>query len=216
MNEELSRKRQELANQLVAREVYYCVSMLMYGIAKIMWDCRGFHDAFGDHPDELLSLYQRDDWEEVGREFIASDADLNQLEEIADNFGYWSDVLEQIGYENHVEVKEAYDEIPNELEDWLGEAESGKWAQLRIAVRDLVDDWEWVGHEYNLDPEVVEAYEHWLVSSWLADKLAARGEIIGEFAGLTIWGRTTSGQSIYMDGVIQEIVAEVYKEEWNG
>ena len=71
-------------------------------------------------------------------------------------------------------------------------------------------------NEYGLDPETREAYEHWLVSGWLAHKLEAEGEVVGEFAGLTIWGRCTTGQSICMDGVIKTITAKTYPEEWNG
>lgn len=61
----------------------------------------------------------------------------------------------------------------------------------------------------NLDDyqdDYIEALEHWIVSDWLADKLIAEGEMITkDFLGLTIWGRTTSGQSIFLDGVIERI-----------
>eukprot|EP00919_Chromeraceae_sp_WS-2016_P055234 GHVR01131228.1.p1 GENE.GHVR01131228.1~~GHVR01131228.1.p1 ORF type:complete len:126 (+),score=15.80 GHVR01131228.1:960-1337(+) len=58
--------------------------------------------------------------------------------------------------------------------------------------------------------EYIEALEHWLVSDWLADKLESKGEmILKDFMGLTIWGRTTSGQAIYCDGVMQEIAEEL-------
>lgn len=63
-----------------------------------------------------------------------------------------------------------------------------------------------------LDPYQCEAYEHWIVSDWLADKLEAKGEmIVRDFLGLTIWGRTTSGQAIYIDGVIEEIMADMQR-----
>lgn len=50
-----------------------------------------------------------------------------------------------------------------------------------------------------------EVYEHWIVSDWLGRQLEKRGEIVGEFKGLTIWGRTCTGQAIFLDEVIQEI-----------
>ena len=60
--------------------------------------------------------------------------------------------------------------------------------------------------EENLDLEYDEVLEHWIVSDWLADELAERGEAVAEdFFGLTIWGRTTSGQAILLDSVIEEI-----------
>lgn len=51
----------------------------------------------------------------------------------------------------------------------------------------------------------LEVYEHWIVSDWLGRQLEKRGEIVGEFKGLTIWGRTCTGQAIFLDEVIQEI-----------
>jgi len=54
--------------------------------------------------------------------------------------------------------------------------------------------------------EPVEALEHWIVSDWLADKLESYGELVTkDFLGLTIWGRTCSGQAILLDWVISQI-----------
>lgn len=51
-----------------------------------------------------------------------------------------------------------------------------------------------------------EILEYWLVSDWLADKLIEHGEPVAkDIHGLTVWGRTCSGQAIYMDGVIARI-----------
>ena len=66
---------------------------------------------------------------------------------------------------------------------------------------------------YNSNPiegEPEEALEHWLVSEWLAKRLLEEGEMVIEFLGLTIWGRTTSGQAIYIDSVIETI----YNNNW--
>ena len=59
----------------------------------------------------------------------------------------------------------------------------------------------------------LEVYEYWLVSDWLADKLKARDEIVFEFHGLTIWGRTTTGQAMYMDYDIQEIARKLIENK---
>lgn len=57
-----------------------------------------------------------------------------------------------------------------------------------------------------------EVFEHWIVSDWLADKLEARGEKVDrDFAGMTIWARTTTGQAIAMDYVIEQIAADLNK-----
>ena len=73
--------------------------------------------------------------------------------------------------------------------------------------------------ENNLDPEYIEAYEHWLVTNWLAEKLEAHGEMVGDILGLTIWGRTCTGQAILLDYVISKIcedleILEGQKYEW--
>lgn len=60
--------------------------------------------------------------------------------------------------------------------------------------------------DHENEDEWIEAYEHWIVSDWLADKLAERGEmVLKDFLGLTIWGRATTGQAISLDEVICDI-----------
>lgn len=59
------------------------------------------------------------------------------------------------------------------------------------------------------NPEPREVFEHWIVSDWLADKLAERGETTTkDFWGLTIWARTTTGQGIAMDSIIEAIARD--------
>lgn len=53
-----------------------------------------------------------------------------------------------------------------------------------------------------------EVFEWWLVSPYLARELKEQSEVIIDALGCHWWGRTTSGQAIYMDGVIQEIAGE--------
>lgn len=63
---------------------------------------------------------------------------------------------------------------------------------------------------YGLDPLPREVYEHWIVSDWLAGKLEAKGEKVDrDFADLIIWARTTTGQAIYADSVIEAIAADL-------
>lgn len=253
MDMNLESKRQGIASRLVQREVFHCASSLMYGISQIMRNCPNFKDAFGDDPDDLDKLYQQDDWEEPGRAYLQDDADLDELETVAENFGYWSEILEEVGYQKYLDDHEAIretwqakldaareeldalpddderregieaqisdyqdcvDEEPKELDEWL-DAHPSTREDLRNKVIDLIDDWAWVCNEFNLDPEAREVYEHWIVSDWLACELAGKGEVTGEFAGLTLWGRCTTGQAISLDGVIRQIAAELWPEEWN-
>lgn len=60
-----------------------------------------------------------------------------------------------------------------------------------------------------IDPYEHEILEHWFVSDRLADHLERHGErIVRDFAGHCVWGRTTSGQAIKLDPVIETIFAE--------
>lgn len=78
--------------------------------------------------------------------------------------------------------------------------------------RTWAGDAEELCSEYDIDPYEWEIYEHWIVSDWLAERLAAHGERVDtDFAGLTVWGRTTTGQAISMDSVILAIAREFHK-----
>ena len=63
-----------------------------------------------------------------------------------------------------------------------------------------------------IEPYQNEVFEHWAVSPWLAEKLAACGEKVdNDFANMCVWARTTTGQGIAMDGVIQRVYADMIK-----
>lgn len=70
--------------------------------------------------------------------------------------------------------------------------------------------WQALCDEFEIEPYQWEVYEFWAISSWFAEKLAAAGEKVDtDFAGLNVWARTTTGQAISMDGVVQRIYAEM-------
>ena len=50
-----------------------------------------------------------------------------------------------------------------------------------------------------------EVLEWWLVTPYMAELLKEKGEVILSDYDFYWWGRQTSGQALYMDGVIQEI-----------
>lgn len=59
-----------------------------------------------------------------------------------------------------------------------------------------------------IDPFADEVLEWWLIDSWLAERLRQEGEVVIEEYGCYWWGRSTSGQAIYLDKVIQKIAEE--------
>ena len=76
------------------------------------------------------------------------------------------------------------------------------------AIKEYFDDLSWDLFSYNC-----EVCEYWLVSEWLANKLENKGETVErDFMGLIVWGRTTTGQAIWCDYIIQEIYSHlIYK-----
>jgi len=72
------------------------------------------------------------------------------------------------------------------------------------------DDWQELCEAHDIEPYQREVYEHWIVSDWLADRLSEQGEKVDkDFAGLTVWARTTTGQGIASDSVIERICADL-------
>ncbi len=53
-----------------------------------------------------------------------------------------------------------------------------------------------------------EILEWWLVTPWLARRLQDNNETVLAAFGCCWWGRTTSGQAIFLDSVINEIAAD--------
>lgn len=184
----------------VERNIGQCVSSLMYDVGRNLEECARIFDF--DY-DEALGWFQREDYSEVVSDFI-DDADLDDLETIADMVGYWSDVLGEacVGY------TEEGDLVPTQ-EQFEG---------IRTKVKALItNDAEYteIGQHFNLDPDYDEVYEHWIVnSSWAADDLRAYGQIVFEFGGLTIFGRCTTGQSILLDGWVRRLLRDLPDDHW--
>ncbi|MGL5942356.1 MAG: hypothetical protein ACRC2S_18670 [Waterburya sp.] len=63
----------------------------------------------------------------------------------------------------------------------------------------------------SLDDYRQEIFEHWIVNSWLGKKLQKQGEtVVKDVLGIDyIWGRTTTGQAIWCDYIIQTIYNEL-------
>lgn len=233
-NRNLETTRQELATRLVQREVMCCASTLISGVAQLVGHVpyRAMRDAFCTDEDEIMDLCRRPDYEEAARQFIMDDADVDQLEEIADEHGYWGDVLDDCLPELEEADIDPDDEDNDGRWTFLGagenftDVEDAREAaiehsldKIRASVWELVntqDEYQWVCNEYSLDPDNIEVYEHWIVTDWLKRKLGERGEVVGDFAGLDIWGRCCTGQSISMDSVIQDIACELWADELPG
>ena len=61
--------------------------------------------------------------------------------------------------------------------------------------------------------DMQEVYEHWLCSSWFISQMKKQDEPILETDFETWWGRTCTGQSIYLDYNIQELAYQYSHDE---
>lgn len=152
-------------DDLVRREVHYCVSSLVHTLAGGAVEGRA-----ATMSADLASL-----WEQA----FELSAPLLDYEEAAADAGWkWSDDARCFYHGNFDDCMSA-----QEACDMSG-----------------------------IEPFEREVFEHWIVSDWLADKLEERGEKVDrDFAGMTIWARTTTGQAIAMDYVIEQIAADLNK-----
>lgn len=77
-------------------------------------------------------------------------------------------------------------------------------------------------NDFNIDceSEPQEIYEWWAVSRNLYEDLKAKGEPVCDTGSTYVWGRTTTGQAILLDGIISEICADMeilqgMKNDWS-
>ena len=221
MNMTIESKRQDLATRLVKNEVYYCVSSLVSTLSNLAQNASGttLRNECLDWEEDILPLLEWVDYEEALRQYVMDDADLDDLESLVEECGYWDNLVDESGYTTYLSE---FDPTPekdeaDEFSEWIN-AEQGRESKFREAVADFLienGDVKDLCQSYDVDVDDFRnpCYEHWIVSSWLARKLEERGEVVGELCGLTIWGRGATGQSICMDHVIRCIIEELYAEE---
>jgi len=189
----------------VERNIGQCVSSLMHDVGRNLEECSRIFDF--DY-DEAIGWFQREDYSEVVSDFI-DDADLDDLETIADMVGDWEgSVYSVLGMS-----PEEYAAEETSEEDQTEDLKA-----LRTKVKALItNDSEYaeIGRHFDLDPDYDEVYEHWIVnSSWAADDLRAYGQIVFEFGGLTIFGRCATGQNLLLDGWVRRLMRDLPDYHW--
>ena len=212
-------QRQDLALRLVEREIFYCVSSLISTLSTLVQEAGSKVDLSWE--DDILPLMERVDYEEAGRAVLYNCDDLFDLETMCDNVADWSDACTHVGYDRSIEYADKDGEMDTiDFDTWFEDycSDDEKTSALdgiRTYITDHVLDWREFcsDNDVEADDYGSEVYEHWLVSNWLSQKLSERGEVTGEVCGLTIWGRCTTGQSICLDHVIQEIALELWGDE---
>lgn len=159
----------------VHNHVHACVSALISENAA--------HWSEGEYAEELYSILVQDDYCEPVRDWIQSrDAD-----DRADELREWIEALDIA-----LPVTDDLTDVLTVIDEFMNGSGDPDWRELAEAL--------------DIEPHEREAYEHWIVSDYLARQLRDRGEMVTtDLYGLTVWGRCTTGQSISMDGVIEEI-----------
>lgn len=190
--------KQTIAERLVSQEIYYCVSRMISELSQDP-NCT-YIDAileFSSKPDELdpMEAANEDDWYSYSQ--LKESFDFESPEFQADLHNMLNDF--ELAYEERQNF--FYQATLNGI----------------IDINSNCDDWQDLCEHENIDlhsDDYTEALEHWIVSDWLAHKLEEWGQLVTlDFLGLTIWGRTCSGQAIYLDHVIQEIAIDAYSFE---
>ncbi len=89
--------------------------------------------------------------------------------------------------------------------------EDGQWGCDDIMTG--FDNAEEACEALGIEPYEHETLEFWAIDPWLARHLRNNGENVQELdaLGMTVWCRTTSGQSIFVDHVMEEISIQVGK-----
>lgn len=208
---------QRVCGLWVSRNIGECVSSLMSDVGRNLEECSRIFDF--DY-DEALGWFQSEDYEYVVDAFI-DDADLDDLEIIANMVGDWDDAIADVPTAVAVE-DEPNDEtwvieslgLRGEDEDDVNqEALEASIKEIRAKVKDMItsdDEYAEIGRHFNLECDYTEVYEHWTIPErWTAKLLRDHGQVVFDFGGLTIWGRRTTGQSISIDSVIRRIVSNL-------
>ena len=77
-----------------------------------------------------------------------------------------------------------------------------------LVIEELMKHDECLWDELENFDEDTDVLEWWLVTPYMADMLKNNGEVILAAYDCYWWGRTTTGQALYMDWVIQEIARQ--------
>jgi len=160
----------------------------------------------------MTELKERD-FQEKCKEIVSREVYINQnfliekllkkgiinIEEIDNYYIDNSEKLEEL--ENELE------ELENELEELENKSEE-ELKKINKKIEELKTSKEELEEEQEIPQEILE---WWAVSEWFAQKLEKQNEpIINNEYGIW-WGRTISGQSIFMDFVIRKIVLNILR-----
>lgn len=218
-------------DEFVRRDVFYCVSELVDAMIKCEID--GYEDLFAVNYDYDESIEWVIDSGELEQYQLVNycnrflDVDLHANLKIANVKRI---ILEQVGLEHfceHFEIAinddDNSDEVATRAIDSIADDLLIEYANSELDLDDAIDvedlkklilknaDFQNFCDHFSIEANEIEVYEYWLISENLALHLELENEIvIRDFLGLTIWGRTTTGQAIACDSVIERIFNKIW------
>jgi hypothetical protein len=176
-------KNQDIKGQFVGKHVYCNVnSMAEYIISK------GFEDREAPFTlDDVENYYSYPEWSKtvLGESLYFGGGSQDNKDEFLEEF----DRLEE-------ESQELFD---------AGDISAATHEANIDQVSKAKEEFE----EATEDTEPAEIFEWWAVSSFLFEKLQEKGFCVVDAGSCYVWGRTTTGQAILLDGVITHICAEL-------
>ena len=205
-----SAKNQKIIDMLVNREVYCCMtSEVEYMISRIPFndDNNPFEES--DY-DQMMVTY---------------------CSECESSYGFEELTVAELK-DDAFATGEGLNEKTDELEDGFLCPVCEHWHKTIVEARKCCGEDTTVyrcqncdkvinedEHE-NLDTKPEEIYEWWAVTNWFGEKLKEQGCVVIEAWGKSYWGRSSTGQSISLDGCIVNIaksmqILDGMENEWS-
>ena len=193
MNNYHSSENQEIVGKFVNREINCCLTAMV---------------------EELISCEKIDIWEYLEPYAIIDGEELTQseAEELKEKYENFSNALTDRTAEIHdtylLNEELMYGMYENDYSEYVDELKISDIHKKQLKTcKKFYDKYEKIIDEiesadFDKYPEI---FEYWSVSDWFAEKLKAKGQIIIEDYGHSIWGRQTTGQAILLDYVVCNI-----------
>lgn len=168
-----SNNNQTIKGKFVGREVITCVT----STTEYILNQNDYNAPFSWDDVENYFIDNSDEIEEIEDELLDISEKRRELEDKV----FSLENKNQLTYEKERELDEKINEF------------IAKEDELQEKIDELEQEQD----------EPQEVYEWWEVSSYLLEKLRAKGEVV--IPHMNIWGRCRSGQAILLDYVISEI-----------